>query len=169
MQRIRFPFVVIAAVVALASVRNYGSAAESTQTLVAGDVTTTMRVTAMGQNDFLIEGVFRRSTYPVGCLSAYRDLRYELRGIDNRIIPVNQQTLEHPPYDGPRTLTHVIKVGKGHPCADNAPQGSWPVAAVFSALYPNLRSGQYTLHITLAPRNMMRHADFAPVPITKAI
>ncbi len=136
------------------------------QKLIAGGVAATIQVAPIGRNDFEIDVVFRSSTYPVGCLSAYRDLQYELRDTDNRIVPVNQRTLKSPPYEGPGTINHATKGDRHDGCAAKAPQGVWPEFARFSALYPNLPSGKYTLHITFAPHGTTQHADFAPIPIS---
>jgi hypothetical protein len=152
---------------AMASCGSHGSASDSfAQKLIAGSVAATMRVEPAGPNNFQIEVEFRSSTYPVGCLSAYRDLHYELRDADNQIIPVNQQTLKNPPYEGPGEFMHVVKGSHGHNCAANAPAGVWPEFAQLSALYPNLPPGKYTLRISFAPRGWEQHADFTPVPIT---
>jgi hypothetical protein len=160
-------FAGLALVASVASCRTSGSGAEfSAQKLIVGGVATTITVAPAGPNHFEIDVVFRSSTYPVGCLSAYRDLHYELRDADNQIIPVNQQTLRNPPYEGPREFTHVVKGSHGHDCAANAPAGIWPEFARLSALYPALPSGKYTLNISFAPRGWAQHADFAPVPIT---
>jgi hypothetical protein len=155
------------ALIAAASCGSHGSASDSfAQKLIVAGVATTITVAPAGLNNFEIDVVFRSSTYPAGCLSAYRDLHYELRDPDNQIIPVNQQTLKNPPYEGPRDFEHVVKGSHGHSCAANAPQGVWPEFARLSALYPNLPPGKYTLHISFAPRGWAQHADFAPVPIT---
>jgi hypothetical protein len=68
---------------------------------------------------------------------ASRDLHYELRDSNNRVIPISQQTLAHQQWEG-QGYQHVIARATAHPCAENAPMGVWDARAVFSMLYPNL-------------------------------
>lgn len=158
----------VALLAEMATFCSFGSASELLhQKVVVDDVAATVSVINPG-NGIRIQAEFQSSTYPVGCLSAYRDLRYELRASDGRLIPVNQQTLQHPPYEGPQTVNHVI-ANPSRPaagCAANAVNGIWRPHALFPALYPNLPPGNYTLHIAFAPHGSGQHADFAPVPIT---
>ena len=168
MLKIRLALVALAVVSAIALFRDYASADDlPQQKVVAGGINVTMRIATNGiANYYSFMFVFHSSTYPVGCLSAYRDVHYELRTADKQLVPVDPQTLQHPPYEGPGVLNHVVAGSKGHPCADNAPSGEWPEFSTLSALYPNLPPGKYTLHITLTPRDVAQHADFAPVAIT---
>lgn len=81
--------------------------------------------------DYAIEVHFESSSYPVGCLSAYRDLHYELRDSNGRIIPVDPQTLAYPPYER-QVVEHATTSMAGkppRPCAQNAPGGVWNVRA----------------------------------------
>ena len=166
MRKQRRTLSVVALVAAVASYHNVGSAYEFlNERLVVGDVATTVRVVSFGRNDFAIQVHFVSSKYPVGCLSAYRDLHYELRDSNNRVIPINQQTLAHQQWEG-QGYQHVIARATAHPCAENAPMDVWDARAVFSMLYPNLSPGKYTLHISFTPHDSAQHADFTPVPIT---
>jgi len=145
-----------------------GSAAELLdQRLVVGGIAATVSVINPG-NGITVQAVFQSSIYPVGCLSVYRDLRYELRASDGRLISVNQDTVQNQPYEGPQTLNHIIS-SSSRPavgCAANAVNGVWRAHALFTALYPNLPQGSYTLHISFVPRGTGQHADFAPVHIS---
>jgi len=138
------------------------------ETVTAGGVTATVTVapSASVRNDFLIWVTFKTSkdsVYPVGCLSAYRDLRYTLRDGDGNLIPVDQETLQHPPFEGPSiVLPHP---GVSQSCADRAPNGVLLLHARFSALFPNLVPGTYTLRVSFTPRGTSQSADFAPVLI----
>jgi hypothetical protein len=151
----------------MASLESFGSAAEPlNQKLVVGGIAATVSVINPG-NGIVVQAEFQSSTYPVGCLSAYRDLRYDLRAGDGRLISVNQETLQHPPYEGPQTLNHVVSSSSKGPvgCAANAVNGTWRPHAQFATLYPNLPPGKYTLRISFVPHGTGQHADFAPVPI----
>jgi hypothetical protein len=162
-------FAGLALIGVMASFGIRGSASELLhQKRAVGGVAATVIVwpLAFGPSDFMIYAEFESSTYPVGCLSAYRDLRYELRFSDGRLIPADRQTLEHPPSEGPEVLNHVVAGSHGYACARNAVNGVWRPRAQFSALYPNLPPGKYTLRISFAPRGWEQHADFTPVPIT---
>ena len=140
------------------------------QTVTAGGVTTTMNVSPIGRNDWMVEFRFESKTYPVGCLSAYRDARYELRNSRKQIVPVDQQTLAHPPYDGPSVVEPVsMRFSDRTKCS--APNGVWLTRAKISALYPNLAPGAYSLKITLVPRGSVApaaatHIEFAPVTLS---
>jgi hypothetical protein len=162
-------FAVAALLAAIVSLSGFGSATELfRQELVVGGVTATVSVKPYPfvQNDFLIEVEFKSSKYPVGCLSAYRDLRYELRDSDGRLVPVSQQALKHPPYEGSQLVMHPVVGGPPRNCATNTNNGIWRAHSVFSALYPSLPLGKYTLRISFTPRETGQHADFAPVPIS---
>jgi hypothetical protein len=135
------------------------------QKVTLNDIAATARVYVFGLNSIPIEFHFVSSTYPVGCLSAYRDVRYELRDMNNRIIPVDQQALERP-HDEGQMLNHVLTRPSPYPCAANAPMGVWNTRAWFDALYPNLPPGKYTLRIAFAPRGTVEQAVFSAVAIT---
>lgn len=136
------------------------------QKVTVNDVAATISIPA-GETDFMILVKFQSQKFPVGCLSAYRDLQYELLDAKGAIVPVSQRTLQHPPPEQ-SVFNHVIKGSTGHPCSENAPMGVWNVRAQFSALYPNLPQGRYTLQITFAPRGTGRQANFTPVKISIA-
>lgn len=129
-------------------------------------ITATTTVSPLGDTDLQIQTTFASSTYPVGCLSAYRDMRYELRNSANRVVLIDSRTLQHPPYDGPRTLVHVTTNAPRRDCSHNAPQGSWFTQAYFSALYPNLEPGRYILIITFGPRSARQSATLTPITLT---
>lgn len=158
-------FAGLAFVAVIASVRSPGWTYDlHVQKVVVNDVAVTVTVSSFGLNNITITGHFVSSKYPVGCLSAYKDLRYELRDINNRIIPVNQQALESPQLEG-----HILEprfVGAHHSCSANASKGVWDTTAWLYVLYPNLPPGKYTLNISFAPRGWAQQADFAPVHIT---
>lgn len=136
------------------------------QGVVVDDVAVMVTVSSFGLNNITITGHFVSSKYPVGCLSVYKDLRYELRDINNRIIPVSEQALEQPQMEVPR-MEHMIAGGHHpHPCSANAPMGVWDATAWLDVLYPNLLPGPYTLRVSFAPRGWAQHFDFAPVAIT---
>jgi hypothetical protein len=124
----------------------------STQQVQVQGINATTKVFPSGA-DLEIQTTFESAVYPVGCLSAYRDLRYELKDSANRVIPLNSHTLQNPPYDGPRMLEPVVANAKPRDCSYNAPAGKWYTEAFLSALYPNLQPGRYTLSITFAPRS----------------
>jgi hypothetical protein len=100
--------------------------------------------------------------YPIGCLSVYHDLRYELRDSAGRLIPINQDAVQYPVYDGPAVLNHMSTI---HPltCAQRPP---YPGKAALQALYPYLPGGDYTLQITFAPRGLSQEAKLSPVRLT---
>lgn len=138
------------------------------QRVVLGDVAATVIVYPPGGNEFYIQVHFESSTYPIGCLSAYQDLQYELfDATNNRTIPINQQAVEHPPFNEGQVVNHVVKgANTGSPCSSNAPMGVWKARARLSVLYPNLPPGKYTLQIIFAPRGIEQRATFSAFPIS---
>jgi hypothetical protein len=165
MRKATLPLAFLALLAAIGLPRCFGSAETLFhQELVIASISATVSVINPG-NGIRIEADFQSKTYPVGCLSPYRDLRYELRAADGRVIPVSKQALQHPPYDGPQTINHTIASSFTPHCEGTA-NGEWPTHALFDELYPNLSPGNYTLHISFAPHGTGQHADFAPVPIS---
>jgi hypothetical protein len=137
------------------------------ESVTAGGVKVTINVVQPTRNEYLIEAKFESSSYPVGCLSAYRDLHYELLDSHNHVIPIDAATVAHPPYEG-QVNNHVTSdmVGKPpRPCAENAPGGIWPARAILSDLYPQLAPGDYMLHVSFAPHGSAQLAEFHPVRI----
>jgi hypothetical protein len=108
------------------------------------------------------------STYPVGCLNAYKDLRYELRDPSGQVVPANPGALAHPPIDAPAVSMHAVsrKYRQGAENCYAAVPHINDRGADLQALYPHLRRGTYTLYVTFAPRGMNgATAVMAPVPI----
>lgn len=149
----------------LVTFRSGAAAALLDQKLIVNGIAATVSVTPVGRNNFWIDAEFRSSTFPVGCLSAYRDLQYELRSERGRLIPVNPQALNRPQQEQ-STVIHVVKGSTGHPCSWNAQNGMWNPHALFSILYPGLPAGKYVLRISFAPRGTGHSADFKTVPIS---
>lgn len=166
MRRMRLIFAILLATAEVASLGTFGSAANAVkEKVVLGGIAATMTVIPVFESDFLLRFQLSSSTYPTGCLSAYRDFRYELRSASGQIIAVDPEILKHPPYDGPKIVSG--KAGnRGYGCEGNAIEGVWQTTSRLSPLYPNLPPGNYTLRVTLAPRDMTQHADFVPVPIS---
>lgn len=173
MRKAMIAFTVVALLAATASLPSFGAGDLLHQKLVVDGIAATVSVIDPG-NGIEIQARFESSWYPVGCLSAYRDLRYELRTSGNRVIPMNEQTWQNPPYEGPDIVNHVISGPAPKPpsdCTENAVTAisyGWPHRAVFSALYPNLPPGEYALHISFAPHGIVEQGDFAPVRISIA-
>jgi hypothetical protein len=108
------------------------------------------------------------SRYPVGCLNAYKDLRYELRDPGGQVVPENSATLSHPPIDFPGVRIHVISQNYRHGAVDchAVPTRLNDRGANLQALYPHLRRGTYTLRVMFAPTEMNgASAAMDPVPI----
>jgi hypothetical protein len=165
MKNTAFAIIILLAVVRAASAASTPSWWLLNQKVTVSDVTATVGVYPMGRNEFNIQASFESSRFPVGCLSAYRDLQYKLLDANSRIVPVSQQTLEHPPCNG-QWVNHAVTGATAHPCSSNAPTGVWNEIARLSALYPNLPPGRYTLRISFAPRGIGQQADFTPVQIS---
>jgi hypothetical protein len=169
MRRILFAFAVALFIATLSSPVRAESSGVIGQAVRTGDLKTTVHVSPFGRYDWMVEFKFESKTYPIGCLSAYRDARYELRDSRNQIIPVDQQTLAHPPYDGP-SVVEPVSVRFGQPNC-SSPSGVWLTRAKISALYPNLETGAYTLKVSLSPRPakapaLLPQIEFAPVTIS---
>lgn len=134
------------------------------QQVTVKDIAATVDVEASGRDEFLILVQFQSSKFPVGCLSAYHDLQYELFDAKNHVVPLNRQSLEHHPPEL-SIAGHVVTGSTSHPCSGNAPGGIWTVRAFFSVLYSNLSPGKYTLRIIFAPGGLGQQASFAPIQI----
>jgi hypothetical protein len=135
--------------------------------LTVGNVAASISIRATASDNFQIVTSFESNAYPVACISPYRDLRFELRGGNDLLVPINVQALHHPVLEGSGTFNHVrsANVGRTYNCA-NAQTRNRTVWLNFSALYPNLRSGSYTLNIVFAPQGLGQQARFAPIKIT---
>jgi hypothetical protein len=96
------------------------------------------------------------SPYPVGCLTAYHDLQYELRDEEGQLISVNSSALERPPSEAPHHMEHTISSNyvRGPVDCHTLATHKSERRADLQALYPHLRRGSYTLRITFAPREM---------------
>jgi hypothetical protein len=80
------------------------------QTVKIDNITATVRIIGTAGNAYQVDAEFSSPSYPVGCLSVYRDLRYQLRDSANRIVPIDAETLKHPPYEM-QTITHMTRHG----------------------------------------------------------
>lgn len=168
MRKTMLTFAILALFAATALPRCFVSASELLhQMVVVGGVAATVSIKPYPfvRNDFIIQAEFKSPTYPVGCLSAYDDLRYELRASDGHIIPVSQQALKHPPQED-HIIMHPVIGGPPRDCALNTNNGVWRVQSEFSTLYPNVPRGKYALQIIFAPHGAAQQATFAPVPIS---
>jgi hypothetical protein len=136
------------------------------QTVTVGDVTAAVQVKQYKtyvriQFDFATPP---HSAYPVACLNAYQDVRYELKDESGSIVPVNQATLANPPYD----MGYLPNHGNPYDCKSfgRLYGNRWDVFASLEALYPSLRPGTYQLIITLNPRGSPQTKSLPPVQIT---
>jgi hypothetical protein len=150
------------------------------QKVVVNGITATVTMYDRGTGIISVTGEFESSWYPVECLSLYRDMRYELRASDNRIIPMNEQTWQHPPDDAVfGSMNHVVRNRPGHrqtyqyDCGYIVPPlyHSTTLSAAASypllpTLYAHLPPDEYTLHMSFAPHGIVEQADFAPVRIS---
>lgn len=115
-----------------------------------------------------VDVIFRASkgsAVRIACVSAYRDVHFELRDGAGNVIPINQQALENPRYGESSDVWSVSKSGSEIPCADQALQQQ-KLVAFLTPLYPHLSPGSYTLRIAFAPRGRTQRAKFAPVRIS---
>jgi hypothetical protein len=132
---------------------------------VAG-VTASVSLRQVANDEFQIVVDFESATYPVACLGPYRDLHFTLRDAQGGIVPIDMQTLQHPPLEGYGTFNHVqsSNAGKAYSCANAnvRKQSSW---VRFSRLYPNLKQGTYTLTVTFAPSGSSLQRSFAPFTV----
>ena len=88
MRRMRLIFAILLATAEVASLGTFGSAANAVQEkVVLGGIAATMTVIPVVESDFLLRFQLSSSTYPTGCLSAYRDFRYELVAPAARSLP----------------------------------------------------------------------------------
>lgn len=157
MPKALLPFAILAAFTVTGGVTGAAPLLEKRITLAG--ISATIHVTEPAENQYIISVSFPAgSKYPVGCLSAFRDFRYDLRDSAGNIVPVNQHALAHPPYDGP------VVNGPPRPCSLRG-AGGWGVRAQLSSLYPNLPSGTYSLTITFVPHGTGKIAVLPPVSI----
>lgn len=140
------------------------------QKVTVSDLSATVTVQRMRFNWIAIGVRFESSSF-VSCLSVYKDLRYKLRDEEGTVVPISQETLNSPPFEG-ATANHVTTAKRqDHQNDGCAPQPGMPGVKVIvgrtflSDLYPHLAPGKYTLHITFAPRDLSGKAELADVPI----
>lgn len=84
----------------------------------------------------------------LSCLQGYLDFRYRLEDAAGTIVPFDHSVLLKPPMD------HTIfdpREGTPRWCEVVRTENRFLVK--LSALYPQLKAGDYTLDITFAPRN----------------
>lgn len=136
------------------------------QSVTVDDISANVQVFPSCCNDYAINVQFTSTSHGVNCLSAYLDLHYELRDSANHIVPIDSETLRHPPYEL-RAVSHVTKADAHKPATPctPAPYTVWNGGAYLAKLYPHLTPGKYTLYLSFAPRGMQQHADFKPVSI----
>lgn len=136
------------------------------QTVHLGDLTATIIVTQTFDSVLVTSQWWStpKSTFHITCLSAYRDLRYELRDTGGHIIPINQATIEHPPKHYEGFLNHVN--GQPPPPCTAQVGHRMQTSAAVGEFYPGLPWGTYTLQITVAPRGTTQQAAIAPVQFT---
>jgi hypothetical protein len=117
-----------------------GTAALLNQNLTVGGITVMLDVEQMARNQYEISAAFKSSSYPVGCLSTYRDFHYELRDSSGRVIPVNEAALAQQQDEGQINLHITTKMVRQSPppCEQNAPMGWWEGRALLSVLYPQI-------------------------------
>jgi hypothetical protein len=174
MQKAMVAFAVLTLSAAMASCRSSTPGFLLNQKVVVNGITATVRMYDRGSGIISIDGDFESSWYPVGCLSLYRDMRYELRASDKRIIPMNEQTWQHPPDDkDARMVLHVVRTSKMIPydCTKmlSSYETTLSAAALYPglpALYPHLPPDEYTLRMSFAPHGIVEQGDFAPVRIS---
>jgi hypothetical protein len=135
------------------------------QEATVGGIQVTVSVFQVTRNQYMIDAAFKSNSYPVGCLSVYRDFHYTLVDSSNRVVPVNDETLAHPPWEG-QVISPVVKGVTPKSCEQRAVGGYWPARALFSDLYPNVQPGNYTLIITIAPHGVAQQVQLHPVHIT---
>lgn len=133
----------------------------SHQTTSVGDITTYVHVRQI-KSYVGIRFMFttpRNSTYPVGCLNAYKDVKYTLTDKSGRVIPPDAKTLEYPPND----LLFLGYMGRPYDCKTVGHK--WAVYAKLGALYPNLPPGAYRLSMTVAPRGLAETIVLHPIEL----
>lgn len=142
----------------------------SKQTATVAGITATIRVVVEYRGMYGVDGVWTQqpaSHYAIGCLDAYRSLKYELRDSGGHVVPVNKELLRS---------GDVLAVG-GHAaatykenCAAYPPRESGVLLANLRnrlpSLYGNLHPGKYTLQITFAPAGLTQEATLEPISIT---
>lgn len=121
-------------------------------------------------DDIRIFGDFTSASYPVSCISMYRDLHYDLRNSAGRTVPIDQKTLANPPFE-----EYKVAVSPHYPipipkfrhvdCATNH-RHEHELVAGLAFLYPRLPKGTYTLNMTFAPLRGAQKAAIAPVHFT---
>lgn len=140
------------------------------QTVSANRVSATVTVTRFSSKDYEISVHYRTpedESYPLACLSAYRDFQYVLRNSSEQLIPVDQRTLAHPPSELKSVTVRSVDNNHTENCASYKTH-EWGGFAILSKLYPNLPNGNYTLQVRFAPRGIAQHADLGPIPIDVA-
>jgi len=136
------------------------------QTVSTGGVTARAIVEDVGLPLPLININFSaetRSTYPIGCLSVFQDLRYLLRDRMGRLIPIDEGRLHslRRPYSNFITVNTMVT-----PPPDCAQWLTYTQSITVERLYPNLPDGNYTLELILAPRLRTSQAAFRPFPFS---
>ena len=99
-----------------------------------------------------------RSTYPVACLSVFRDLRYKLVDAGGREFP-QRVTLPKPTASLPQASTR-------RPGCVTSKDYHADQSVELSELYGRLPAGTYTLRITFVPPGLARQATLRPVAFT---
>lgn len=141
------------------------------QTVRLGKVAATVNVIPISRNgapglNFTFHSL-GSSVYPVGCLSVYEDIRYELLDQTGHLVPIDQDVLRHPPYSGPSVISHAPANMTGRrPTCDSPIVHEWFGFTSVALLYPHLAPGKYVLQMTFAPRHLVQQARFSPVQIT---
>jgi hypothetical protein len=136
------------------------------ETVTIADVAASVSLRQTAREEVQVIVDFESPTYPVACLSPYRDLHFVLRDSQGRLVKINTQTLHQPPAEGYGTFNHVRSANAGKPynCSNDKTkkQTTW---VRLSQLYPNLSPGTYSLTITFAPQAITQQRSFAPFTI----
>jgi hypothetical protein len=110
-----------------------------------------------------------RSTYPVACLSVFRDLRYKLTDAGGRELPLHV-TLPRPTAGLPPGYESFTPVTQSQQQASTRRPGCVTTkdyhtgqSVSVSQLYGRLPPGTYRLQITFAPPGVARQATLRPV------
>lgn len=174
LQRMRLqPFTILIIMLMLCGAAR--SAVLFQQTVRVGDLKATVSIyKVMDPNNPLINVTFsttgKYATYPIACLSIYQDVRYELRDNAGRLIPISQAALARPAPQGRDIANHVVAAAsRSHVSASGCKDANNTSASqdtFILTLYPDIRTGRYTLWITVAPRLSSARVRLNPFEFT---
>ena len=139
------------------------------ETVKAGDISATVRVDEVvsdGESMLGFSFTSNTSSYPVRCLSVFRDVQYDLRDNRGHMIPVNPTIFTNPPYSGTKIQSVPYTPNpSATPMRCDAERHKAYGQTLLRTLYPHLEAGTYTLNMTFAPRGIVQRQPFSPVRI----